>query len=352
MITRNKALALAGTAAGVAAGVAAERLAVRRRRRNDAEASQDFAPPRGTRTRTIELSDGARIFVEEVGPPSGPGVVFIHGSALRTDAWHYQRNALEGRRLVFYDLRGHGRSRPKGDADFSVMTLADDLAAVIDVLALDEAVLVGHSIGGMIGLDLCRSRRDLLGTKIKGMVLVNTTYRPPIETIAGGAAVARLERATRRPFDFIGTQSTRIDRLRKLVKPSDALFWAVSFAAFGPGASARQVDFTYDMLAETPADVIFDLFKAYRGFDATDHLGEVTIPVLVIGGTHDRITLAKASEYLAQHLPKAELKLLDCGHMAMLERHSEFNAELERFLDDTLDRVHPTSTKSSRTKEA
>jgi pimeloyl-ACP methyl ester carboxylesterase len=128
-----------------------------------------------------------------------------------------------------------------------------------------------------------------------------------------------------------------VDRIRKIIKPTNSVFLAVSFAAFGPHASAKQIDFTYDMLSETPTDVLFDLFKSYRDFDVTEALGDVTIPVLVIAGTHDRITVLKASEYVAEHLPKAELKVLDgCGHMSMLERHKQFNAMLQVFLKDTL----------------
>ena len=114
-------------------------------------------------------------------------------------------------------------------------------------------------------------------------------------------------------------------------------------SAFAPKASAKHIDFTYDMVSETPTDVIFDLVKSYRAFDVRDRLDEINIPALVIGGVHDRLTLPSASEYLAEHLPKSELHLLEgCGHMSMLERHDEVNALLERFFDDTLGRPRKT----------
>ena len=345
---RTRAFALAGAAAGLTAGIVAERLAVKKRRTADSESSEGFGSRRGERTKTIVLDDGARIYVEEVGPQVSTGAVFIHGSALRTDLWHYQLEGIDDRRLIFYDLRGHGLSQPKGDTEFSVVTLAKDLEVIIEDSKLDEVVLVGHSIGGMVALELASSRPELLSTRIKGLVLTNTTFRPPIETIAGGAALAHLERMTRRPFEMLGPHSARIDRLRKIVKPSDALFWTVSFAAFGPHASAKQVDFTYDMLAETPSDVIFDLFKAYRGFDVEDRLSDVTVPTLIIGGARDRITLAEASEHMARVMPKAQLEILqDCGHMAMMERHDEFNELLKSFFVDNLG-PHPAKGKSKK----
>jgi pimeloyl-ACP methyl ester carboxylesterase len=112
---------------------------------------------------------------------------------------------------------------------------------------------------------------------------------------------------------------------------------AVAVSSFGPGASAKQIDFTYDLVSETPIDVIFDLIKSYRDFDVTDRLGDVTVPVLVVGGTHDRLTVSSASEYLAENLPKAELRMLEgCGHMSMLERHAEFNRLVGAFVEDAL----------------
>ncbi|MDQ3941325.1 MAG: alpha/beta hydrolase, partial [Actinomycetota bacterium] len=330
-------VALAGAAVGVGAGLVAQRSMVRRRRRDDPEAAAPFGQRRGVRAQTIELPDGARLFIEEAGPPSSRGAVFLHGSALRTDVWHYQLDGIGAHRLVFYDLRGHGLSQPKGDATYSIPTLADDLERVLDAVGLEEAVLVGHSVGGMVALQYCSDHLDQLSTRIKGLVLVNTTHRPALETITGGAAVARIERAVRHPLDLLGSQHRSIDRLRKIIRPSDSLFLAVSFSAFGPQASARQVDFTYDMLAETPTDVIFDLFKCYRDFDIGDVLGDISVPALVVAGTHDRLTVSGASQYLDEHLPKAELELIEgCGHMTMLERHARFNTMLERFFDDTL----------------
>jgi pimeloyl-ACP methyl ester carboxylesterase len=330
-------LALAGAAATVGAGLAAERAFVKRRRATDPEAGEAFGTRRGERSRFVERPDGARLFVEEVGPESRRGVVFLHGSALRTDVWHYQMEGLGEHRLLFYDLRGHGRSQPKGDSDFTLRTLVSDLEAVVEDADLDEVVVVGHSVGGMVALQMCCDRPDLFDDPIKGIVLVNSTYGPGAETVIGGAAVARIERVARWPLDFLGSKHEYLNRLRKIVKPSDTLFLAVALAAFGPSPSARQVDFTYDMTADTKTDVIFDLIKSYRDHDVGDRLGEITVPALVIGGTHDHLTVADASRYLADHLPKAELEMFDrCGHMSMLERHREFNTVLTAFLDDTL----------------
>lgn len=337
MAGKNRILGLAGAAIGVGAGIAAQRKVINKKRRNDPEANEGLGSIRGERSRTIDLPDGARIFIEETGPETSRGVVFVHGSVLRTDVWHYQMRDLHGHRLVFSDLRGHGKSTPKGEAAYSIETLAADLLSVIESAGLEEVVVVGHSVGGQIAMQLCHDRPELMGSTIKGLVLVNTSYGPFTETLVASGMIARLERITRRPLDALGKQHERIEKLRRLVRPSDAVFWGVALAAFGEGASPKHIDFTYDMLANTPVDVIFDLVKSYRDFDLEDHLHELTLPALVIGGTKDRLTLPKASVHLASNLPKADLHIFEgCGHMSMLERHSEFNEVLQRFLDDTL----------------
>ena len=285
----------------------------------------------------IDRPDGARLFVEEAGPESSKGAVFVHGSVLRSDVWHYQLGGIGDHRLVFMDLRGHGVSQPKGEAEYSISTMAEDLRAVIEDCGLDEVVIVGHSVGGMIALQLCHLHPDLLGSLVQGLVLTNTTHRPAYETLIGGAGVAKAERLLRHPLDMLGARHHTVERLRRIIKPSDSLFLAVAFAAFGNHASAKQIDFTYDMLSETPVDVIFDLIKAYRDYDVTDILGDITVPTLVLSGTHDRLTVSEASEFLAANLPKAELEIFEgCGHMTMLERYEDFNALLQRFLNDNL----------------
>ena len=66
---------------------------------------------------------------------------------------------------------------------------------------------------------------------------------------------------------------------------------AVSVAAFGPHASAETDRLHLRHARRHAVDVIFDLIKSYRDFDVTDHLDDITVPALVIGGTHDRLTL-------------------------------------------------------------
>ena len=93
----------------------------------------------------IRTADGVNLFYRDWG--QGEPVVFVAGWSLPSDSWNYQMLALseQGLRCVAFDRRGHGRSSDPGRGyDFD--TLADDLAAVLDVLDLRGVTLVGHSM--------------------------------------------------------------------------------------------------------------------------------------------------------------------------------------------------------------
>lgn len=96
---------------------------------------------------TITTEDGIEIFYKDWG--EGPVITFSHGWPLNSDAWDGQMLFLveQGYRVVAHDRRGHGRSS-QSSAGNDMDTYADDLAAVINALDLNDAVLVGHSTGG------------------------------------------------------------------------------------------------------------------------------------------------------------------------------------------------------------
>jgi non-heme chloroperoxidase len=96
---------------------------------------------------TITTGDGAEIYYKDWG--EGPAVTLSHGWPLSSDAWDGQMMFLaeHGFRVIAHDRRGHGRSSQMSSGN-DMDTYADDLAALIDALGLDDIAVVGHSTGG------------------------------------------------------------------------------------------------------------------------------------------------------------------------------------------------------------
>jgi pimeloyl-ACP methyl ester carboxylesterase len=321
-------------ATGVAAGVALERYAVGRKRlRPDPEASEPFGRLPG-RARSVTLSDGVRLHVEETG--DGPlTVVFAHGFALSMASFHYQRRDLaDVGRLVFVDHRCHGQSERGADEDNTIAQLARDLAEVVDAVAPDgPVVLVGHSMGGMTLMSLAKQRPDLFGPRVVGVALVATS--------AGGVAEAMVPIPNRVADVLSSKLLPRAQRVaaQPLVAAgrragSDLNFMFTKAWGFGDAPSPAQVELVERMLSATPLDVILTFvptFREHELYDALEVLGRV--PTLVFGGTRDKVTPYSHSEEIARRIPGTQfVTVTGAGHMLMLERAPLVNLHLRAFL--------------------
>lgn len=335
---------LLGTVAlGAGAGLAVERVLVGRERlKSDPHRGEPYGQLTGDRSYEVSSFDGALLAVDEIGPEDADqGVIFLHGFSLDRTIWHHQMLGLPARerkgrrrprrRYLFYDARNHGRSRG-GDAAPDTKTLARDLQAVLDQSKLRKAVLVGHSMGGMTALEFCREHPEETGRRVRGLVLVNTTYTDAVKTIFAADLIGPVERRTRRVLQWFlnDSRSSRLLRLR-----GDDFSWlVVRLVGFGPGASPTQIEHTQRLLTSFPSPPLIQILRGLREFDMEEALNSIDVPTLIIAGGDDRLTTVKASRRMAEEIPGARLVALDgAGHMTMMEREAEFNSLVSDFLD-------------------
>jgi pimeloyl-ACP methyl ester carboxylesterase len=161
---RRRALGLLGLAAvGVGVVLMARREAGRDgapRARGDRDAAPP--PPEPAREPEGRWVDGpaGRLFVHTAGAAGTP-VLLLHGLAGRGAHWEAQLAALAGScRVAAPDLRGHGRSGPPADADWSLAGYVADALAVADALGFDRFVLAGHSLGAAVATELAAAHPD------------------------------------------------------------------------------------------------------------------------------------------------------------------------------------------------
>jgi pimeloyl-ACP methyl ester carboxylesterase len=307
----------------VAAGVAATLLNDRHRKQRRLRRGEDveFGSVHSDR-RTITASDGVEINVEvDEGERKTPTIIFVHGWLENLDLWHYQRLALRGKvRMVFVDLRSHGRSGRSYATNSSIPHLKDDLRAVItEVVPRGPIVLVGHSMGGMAIMELAQSEPKLFGRRVKGVVLIGTS--------SGG--LMRSSPALRRLIPLLRATSPVLDWGRAFNSYSIVRRWGL-----GPNAQERHADMTNEMILQAPTHVLMDFYYNFVDLDlgrGLEALGRAS--TVVIGGTLDTVTPFRHSRRLAEEIPGAKLVAVeDAGHMVMFEEHERVSKVIEEVL--------------------
>ncbi len=340
--------ALGLAAAGTAIGIARQQRDISARSGEDLPFGSLHSTPM-----TVVAEDGLPLHVEidEVGSSASPTgrrmrprsgaddsvtVVFAHGFCLNLDCWHFQRAAYRGLvRTVFYDQRSHGRSGRSSREHATIDQLGRDLKQVIDVCAPDgPVVLVGHSMGGMTVVALAEQFPELIGEKVIGVALLSTT--------AGGLDPSRIlipllparltGRVTGQAVAALQRGHAAVDTVRRIGRVIANV--ATNRFAFGGDVPASYVRFVDDMLAATPFEVVADFFPSLGTLDKFDFVEVLDrVPVSIICGTADRLTSVGHSRKLAVRIPNA--RLLECegaGHMVLMERHDQVNAELDQLI--------------------
>lgn len=329
-------------AAGAAVGFAAERYAVGRSLRGAPDPYDDepFGALRGA-AHMVTSSDGVHLHVE-VDEPRDPAaadltVVFCHGYALNLDAWHFQRRDLAGvARLVFWDQRSHGRSGRSPEGGITFEQLSDDLARVIDEVAPEgPVVLVGHSMGGMTLTSYVQRHPERVGSAVVGAALVATSsgglrqvtmgVPGPLGRLAHNLAPGVVTALARRP--------DLVERSRKA--GSDLGFVLTRRYSFAEDAPASLVEFTAELNAGTPVDVIAAFLPVFQAFDSSGGIGALRgIPTLVVGAGLDLLTPVEHSRRIAELLPEADyVEIERAGHMVLLERHETVTEHLRTLIE-------------------
>ncbi|HMH90539.1 MAG TPA: alpha/beta hydrolase [Streptosporangiaceae bacterium] len=343
-LTKAGGLAVGALAAGAGVVIAAEKIAVGRLRLRPDPAAGELLGQLRDQSLTVLADDGVPLHVEISGPDEAPvTIVFSHGYTLSQDVWHFQRKALSGARLVFWDQRGHGRSG-RGDPERSTIgQLGADLGAVLGATmpAGGRVVLVGHSMGGMTIMALAAQRPELFapapdepgpdepGLKVAGTVLIATAasgidpgrWLPaPLRLVARQTAPMVLRSVSR------GWPAAVIERSRQAA--GDVAFLSTRYMAFGdPGVSPAMVDFLERIIRATPVEVVAEFYLALVDHDQEAALGTLgAVPCTVVAGDRDRLISARRSGELAAQIPGAELVLVPgAGHLVILERPEAVN---------------------------
>lgn len=307
-----------------------------RKEPSDKAAGTAFPAPRGTMQR-VHRADGSEIQVEWNGPEDGPPVVLTHGWGANRTEWEYLRRDLSGQgyRLITWDLPGLGDSSPPRGNDYSLENFARDLDLVTqETCGNRPAVLAGHSIGGMTTLTFCRDFPAALGTRIAGLILVDTTYTDPVNTAKGASVFKPLEKPLLMPLQYLAIPLSPLLSVSNWMSYFNGTGHLGSLlSGFCGTQSWEELDFAARYSLSSPPGVIARGMLGMMRYDATDTLEKIPIPTLIVAGDRDTCCAPEASEYMAREIPHSELITLSpANHMGLIEHHQLFAEALAGFL--------------------
>jgi non-heme chloroperoxidase len=267
--------------------------------------------------RNLTTPDGAELALWDIG--EGPTVVLPHCWGGTHAIWvPVARRLVEsGHRVVLYDQRGHGAST-RGTAQLTIETLADDFAAVLAARQVDDAVLAGHSMGGMTIMALATHRPEVLAARARAIVLVATAAAD----LGSGAAAAEWFAA-----NLIASPAVSL----ALRSPAGNRFVR---GVFGANPVRAQMDLIRMLFAETTPQVRAGFLSSMSTMNLLEGIATIGIPTTVMVGSRDRLTSPARADQMVRAIPGARLVTLPGrGHMLPLEDADAVTEEITRAAD-------------------
>lgn len=241
------------------------------------------------------------------GPEDAPVIVLSNSLGTNLAMWDAQAPAFSQKfRVLRYDTRGHGLSGVT-QGPYSIEQLGRDVLALLDSLQIPRAVFCGISLGGMTGIWLGIQAAE----RLNGLILCNTAGR--IGTTEGwNARIAKI----------------RESGMASVAQAVVGRWFTPRFIARAPetAEAARQ------MLISTRVEGYAACCAAIRETDMRPSLAKVTVPTLVIAGTHDGVTTPADAAFLVKNIPGARGAEIGAAHLSNIEAPGNFNKSVLRFL--------------------
>lgn len=276
--------------------------------------------------RFITLDD-YQTFIQTAGPANGQAVVLIHGFGGSTFSWRETLPALAAQDYyaIAIDLKGFGFSDKTFDQDYSHQAQAAFVIEIMDRLEVDQAVMIGHSMGANVIAHLALSYPE----RVNKLVIVDGAVVTGDEAqtgLDGGGWLLRIP------------QFRRIGRIAARSVMSEEQIGSILETAVSDPASLTPAMIQGYYAPLTIKDWELSLFGIMRDRDQNalpEPVEAITHPTLIIWGEEDTWVEPGRGEDLLETLPNARASVIrEAGHLPMEERPEQFNAILLSFLED------------------
>ena len=280
--------------------------------------------------------NAVRMFFEARG--QAPQALLLDGIGCDGYAWRYLKGPLVTRGgFCHAHYRGHGNSRvaDPSSCDVSIPALAEDALAILDHLGVDEPVILAHSMGVQVALEVALKR------PVRALVLISG--------VSGQLASSFHEGLLKQALPFLLRAAETHERTTRAL-------WRLAPSRIALGLAK--------LLGEVEGDLIIseDFVRYWRGVrrvhpllflrmlaeaenhDLSGRLGNLTAPTLILSGTHDRFVPPERARALAESLPNAQLRLYPkATHALPAEFPKQTRDDIITFLDNVVAGPRPAT---------
>jgi non-heme chloroperoxidase len=265
----------------------------------------------GLALRSISLPSGVSLDYVEKGHPAGETLLFLHGV---TDSWRSWQGVLplisENYRSIALSLRGHGESsRP--DSGYTLPDFAADVIAFMDALGIEQATLVGHSMGSFVAQHVAARQPE----RVPRLVLMGSGA-----TMAANAATIEFNAYVQTLTDPIDPEFVREFQSSTLSNPVPPSY----------------VDTVVAESLKVPAAVWRQTFAGFLIEEHSARLSAITARTLILWGDRDDLFPRDGQEALRAALKHATMICYpETGHAMHWEHPERVAADIKAFLAET-----------------
>ncbi|WP_437747707.1 alpha/beta fold hydrolase [Sorangium sp. So ce1504] len=286
-------------------------------------------------TRRVTSFDGTDITYRVTPPPfeGAKTVVLVNGLGGPYLAWRAQVEYLSDQyRFITWDYRGmYASKRPSPDVPgaYAVANHVRDLEAILAVEGIRHGALMGWSVGVQVALEAFRRLPGFAAN----LVLLNGTYRRPLETMGPLPGLGRLFP----PFvAFAARAHTLAARVtRSTFGPPDAVLWLKRMGLLGKTLDSEAFAELVQPFGQLDMDALCRNLRALDAHDAEHVLEQIDVPTLLITGDRDAFTPRALAQSMARRIPMAEILVVRGGtHTTAVEFPELVSLRIERFFAD------------------
>jgi pimeloyl-ACP methyl ester carboxylesterase len=248
---------------------------------------------------------------QEFNPSGSKAAILLHGLGANSDSWQFQSAELAqaGYRVIVPDMFGFGKSEYKNKKN-TIESMADDVHDLMQRIGVQKANFIGLSMGGAITMKFALKYPE----KVEKLVLANTAAR--FANKVGGKLYTILKRI------FV---MSCLPRRYGANMVSNFVFPKPEQKQF------REEFFNEIMVSNKGA--YFDSVKSIIKHDVRAQLGNIDVPTLIIGGSHDYVTPNFLQKAIHEGIKGSKLVIIQgAGHVSAVDSAAEFNKEMLDFL--------------------